>query len=292
MTKKTQISFVWRIAALAALFAFTTTIAFAAPYRFHYFQPNGGNTYWYPASSNAWYPNGEPANVQQSAPDGRTYQALATPTAPMGTFSGGADYLSSVTGQGTYHWDMSKLPIKVYISSGENVPSYRPQFGDYIRHGFDEWCRVSNGKLAWVEVNDPSKADITVKWTNQVTQRPEGTEAGKTDALTRYNTVTHQGIIYGARMQFLTRLPQREFSDLEVAKTCLHEAGHAMGLQGHSPYRNDIMYYAVQPTQPAVLSQRDINTLTHLYADCPVFDAVAMKAKHPVESQFAAGAQQ
>src|SRR5256885_5620169 len=59
--------------------------------------------------------------------------------------------------------------------------------------------------------------------------------------------------------------------------TTLFRSGHALGLQGHSPYRDDIMYYAVSPTQHPTLSQRDVNTLVKLYAGAPTIDSLALR---------------
>lgn len=263
----TRLSLVWRLVAATALFASSTTISLAAPYGYQY--QSGGVNPWGRAARFF-----SPANQQPSQ-----FQAMAAPIAAPRHMDSASDYMPAITEQGTFHWENGKMPIKVFIGNGQGVPSYRPQYGSFIRKGFDEWCRISNGKLAWVEVTEAAKADVTVAWTIQVNQRPEGTEAGKTDAYTRYNTATGQGVIYGAKMQFLTKLPGREFTDLEVEKTCLHEVGHAMGLQGHSPYRNDIMFYAVQPTQAPALTARDVNTLNRLYASYPVLDAMTLKAQ-------------
>lgn len=207
------------------------------------------------------------------------YQALSVPRANGYYAADSSDYMPDVTGQGIYRWEVEKLPIKIWISDGRGVPGYRPEMGRYIRTSFDWWCQASGNKLAWVEVNNPSKADITVNWTDRVFERPEGTEAGKTSALTRLNTQTQEGIIYGARMQMLTRLPGREFGNEEVAKTCLHEAGHAFGLQGHSHYRGDIMYYAVSHDQDFRLSERDKTTISRLYDRFPVADGLAAAPK-------------
>jgi predicted Zn-dependent protease len=211
----------------------------------------------------------------------RDYQAALTrpPVRSFGGNTNATDYLSSVCGEGTYTWQSQHMPIKVFISDGTGVPGYKPVFQDYIRNGFTKWCNISENKLAWVEVKTAAEADVTVAWTDRVTERPEGTEAGRTSVMTRYNAQTGKGIIYGARMQFLTQLPSRGFDDAEVEKTCLHEAGHALGLQGHSPFRNDIMYYAVGPSQQPMLSDRDRNTMMKLYTDAPTLDAVALGHK-------------
>jgi predicted Zn-dependent protease len=80
-------------------------------------------------------------------------------------------------------------------------------------------------------------------------------------------------------MQMLTQLAGRDFGDEEVAKTCLHEAGHAFGLQGHSRVRDDIMYYAVSKDQEFKLSTRDINTISTLYANFPAVSGLAVGPK-------------
>lgn len=252
-----------RLFALTAVSLITTTTAFAYP---HKLDLNLGRHLF-----------GQ--QTPTVAPDYREYQALSPRAAYSARPTVTADYISDVSHEGIYTWQADKLPIKIFVSNGQGVPGYRPQFGQYIRSSFDTWCQASGNKLAWVEVTDPNKADITVWWTDKVYERPEGTEAGKTSALTRLNTATGKGIIYGARMQMLTRLPGRDFGDEEVAKTCLHEAGHALGLQGHSRARGDIMYYAVSSSQEFELSSRDRATITRLYAEFPVQAGLAVGPK-------------
>jgi predicted Zn-dependent protease len=204
---------------------------------------------------------------------------LAAPigNAPGPRFASGSnDYLADVCVQGMYHWPASRLPVKVYIHTASDVPGYRANFNDMIRKSFDAWTNSSGGKLSWKEVSDRTSADVTVDWSTTVKQLPQGTEAGETNALTRLNTVTGKGIIYGARMHFLTQLNGASFSDTEMYRTCLHETGHALGLQGHSPNPADVMYYAISKRQAAVLSSRDRQTMTSLYRQAPATDAIAL----------------
>lgn len=187
------------------------------------------------------------------------------------------DYLPSVCVQGMYHWTENKLPIKVCISSGDGVPGYRPQFNQMIRNAFDCWCQASADKLSWQEVSDPKSADVVVGWTDQPTQRANGTEAGETNAYARLDQASGRGIIYGAKMSILTELSGQPFTDQFMDKTILHETGHALGLQGHSPVRTDIMYYAINNDQQAALTARDRATMAHLYADYPQNGNIAAK---------------
>ncbi len=259
-----RIALALQLFALTSLFAFTTNTCIAYPHKLdiHF----GGRF------------------IRQAAPTtalgSREYRALSARATTAPTGANLQHYISDISHDGIYTWEADKLPIKVFVSDGAGVPGYRPQFGGYIRQSFDEWCQASGNKLSWVEVQDANTADVTVNWTDKVFERPEGTEAGKTAALTRLNTVTGRGIIYGARMQMLTRLPGREFGDAEVAKTCLHEAGHAFGLQGHSTVRTDIMYYAVSPSQIFELSARDRATIALLYAGFPTRDGLAIGPKN------------
>lgn len=194
--------------------------------------------------------------------------AVAVGGMSLSTANAAGDYMHDVCKEGTFTWTKNSFPLKVYIEDGSNVPGYRANFNQYIVDAFNTWDQVTDHKLSWSQVSSPQDADITIRWTDAVTERVEGTEAGRTAAVTRLNPATGIGTISGAKMQFLTRLPQRQFSDEEVKKTCLHEVGHALGLQGHSTNRDDIMYYAVSPTQ-GTLTSRDITTMNKLYESYP-----------------------
>lgn len=221
--------------------------------------------------SNKYYNYGP--SVPMVAPSGSRQVQFAPTAMEVGGLSAtassaGSDYLREVCKEGTFVWPAERFPLKVYIEDGQGVPGYRSNFSSFVVEAFDTWDKVTNHKLSWSQVSNPQAADITIRWTDAVTERTEGTEAGRTAAVTRLNPMTGLGTISGAKMLFLTRLPQRQFSDDEVRKTCLHEVGHALGLQGHSSNRNDIMYYAVSPTQ-GQLTARDVATMNKLYDTYP-----------------------
>ncbi|MGL6281885.1 MAG: matrixin family metalloprotease, partial [Microcoleaceae cyanobacterium] len=49
-----------------------------------------------------------------------------------------------------------------------------------------------------------------------------------------------------------------------IASAARHEFGHALGIWGHSPRPEDVMYYS-QVQSPPNISPRDINTLKKIY---------------------------
>jgi hypothetical protein len=177
------------------------------------------------------------------------------------------DYLNEASTEGFYRWPVDKLPLKVFFQPSDGVPSYRISLLSTLRSCFDEWADASKGKLAWVEVADPESADIVVRWSSQARECSEGTEAGRTRTYAQLNTATNRGVIHKAEMVLLTRLPDRELSDVEIRKAYLHEVGHALGIAGHSSNRGDIMYFAVSNRGSTHLADRDIATINRLYVD-------------------------
>lgn len=192
--------------------------------------------------------------------------SLFKPAASVGAVaSKNLDYLSEIRSDGYFCWPSSKRPLKVYFQPGNGVPGYKSRFVGCLSSCFDEWVTASNGQISWSRVDLPSQADVVVRWTNTVTERAEGTEAGRTKTFASYNTATNCGTIHGAQMLLLTRLPEREFTADELRRAYLHEVGHALGIAGHSKDPNDIMYYAVTEHANPHLDDRDKATIDHLY---------------------------
>lgn len=176
------------------------------------------------------------------------------------------DYLNAVNTDGNFRWSSEKLPIDVYIADGRGVAGYQPEYRQMMIDAFNEWCNTSNGTMTWREVQNPNKSDVMVNWTSSPNVRPGAVEAGQTKTLVQQNKITGDGKIVNAQISILTELLGRSFAEDAMRKTCLHEVGHALGLQGHSDVPTDIMYPTVNEHQVAKLKSRDINTLARLYS--------------------------
>lgn len=196
--------------------------------------------------------------------------------------AGQDNYLEAVSQDGNFRWSVERMPIRVFISDGGSVAGYRPEFRKMIADAFNEWCSNSHGLVSWTQVNNPRLADVVCTWTNNPTIKPGSVEAGQTRTLVQTNRETGEGRIVTAQISILTQFMGQPFSNENMYKTCLHEVGHALGLQGHSDVPSDIMYPTVNHTQTAQLKARDLNTLTSLY-DVTGYTALYSPGAQPSE---------
>lgn len=199
--------------------------------------------------------------LSQPGPYNASSHGTATLLAP--------DYLDAISDEGIYRWDQSKFPLKVYIDDNPNVPGYSRAFRTILANSFDAWSTACGYRVGWEQVSDPRQANIVCTWTDKAPELEGGTEAGRTKTYTSYNTETNTGVINRATMTLLTRLPDRELSLPEITKAYLHEVGHAFGLAGHSPNRQDVMTAAINPRQSPQLSPSDVATINRLYSGYP-----------------------
>lgn len=175
------------------------------------------------------------------------------------------DYYIAVTANGVFRWDQSALPIKVFVFDGKSVPGFRPQFKDILASAFEEWVTASGGKVSYLLVDQPANADIVCDWTNNPADvKGDGTQGERGMA----QIFAENHVIKRASIRILTKalLSATTLSDDDLKKACLHEIGHALGLQGHSTNNHDVMFFTVDtPTVWPVLSKRDKNTILRLY---------------------------
>lgn len=175
------------------------------------------------------------------------------------------DYLKEmIAGEGIGRWEGNRLPLKVFVESGNRVSGYKASFKAQMIDALNEWTEATSGKLAWTEVSNPQEADIVFGWTSKVNnQRPD--EAGFTMAEARNNGKSAVRTMGKATVTILTHYKGKVLTDRDMRKVCLHELGHAFGMQGHSPFSNDIMYATTSRNQGERLSQRDITSMRSLY---------------------------
>jgi tetratricopeptide (TPR) repeat protein len=167
-------------------------------------------------------------------------------------------YFNAATREHLYWWHKNGKPIRVFISS-EGCPD--PKLLEIVRNAFDEWSNASS-QIFFELVKDPKNADLQVLWTADVKKIFDPNEGG--EAKCEYT----DDRIDRARITFLTtRMIMHGQLNPEKARWfALHEIGHALGLLGHSPNHEDIMYWACPSSFTEVkLTPRDKQTLKMLY---------------------------
>lgn len=171
------------------------------------------------------------------------------------------NYLSHVLEGGRVtHWDLNRMPLRVFVADGSKVPGWKPAYTNVIAQAAGLWERASGGALRFVLVPQEKDADIIVRWANAFSRHTPG-RVGEHYYKIIGNTIINSEIKLSTTLEggkgFLT--PEM------LLQVAAHELGHALGLQGHSPYANDLMYWQMNPKQTGRLSLRDVNTIRLLY---------------------------
>jgi predicted Zn-dependent protease len=194
-------------------------------------------------------------------------QPMSGATADLGN-----DYFMSVTPGGKcFRWSQQKMPIRVFIAQGTPAIGFRESFGQDLSDALNEWSQATESRVTFMLVSDLTQADIYCDWTadpNHIVQSGTAVEGGLTRLTAQQRDSGPDVQISRARMTILTTggggSPR---TDNEMKKVCLHEVGHAMGLNGHSGSNQDIMFYTEINSDWPVLSARDKATINRLYAN-------------------------
>src|SRR5262249_55084968 len=136
----------------------------------------------------------------------------------------------------------TREPIPYFIEDGKGVPGYRETDRELATLAVAAWSRESSGKLKFTEAKTRDTALIRFRWISSndglygETQRVSIN--GKPGAIVY---IMPQVSLQGEPLA--TRATEDALlRDTIVYLTCVHELGHAVGLQ-HTRKFEDIMYY-------------------------------------------------
>jgi tetratricopeptide (TPR) repeat protein len=191
------------------------------------------------------------------------------------------NYLEEIIPDGLMRWSPQRMPLKIYVKDGTQIPNFKPEYDGVVMQCFADWASASEGKVRFTYIDDPAKADITVTWTNNPEELITAAEGG-------HAQVTMDGVhIVRCKIALLTTTVHGRIIDAPTIRRCaLHEIGHGLGMSGHSSAPDDIMFAVTDESRKETnLTARDGKTLVALYSQDDAF-----AAKHPINAvRVAAG---
>lgn len=167
------------------------------------------------------------------------------------------NYLTHVLPGGkVVHFDTARMPLKVYVSDALNVRGWNVGMKQAVVYAMRTWQSASRNRISFVQAYNRDNADIIVEWRQVFDEGKLGVSPWQVVGDT----------IIRSDVNLATTDPQdgHIFTMDELKQIALHEMGHAIGIKGHSPYPEDIMFFSKNHDR-MTLSQRDINTIGMLY---------------------------
>jgi predicted Zn-dependent protease len=176
-----------------------------------------------------------------------------------------ADYSSGLVD--INRWRKQDMPIKVYVRRNIQIPGSYNTFSETVRAAMDQWCEAASGNLSYKIV--PALEQASLVW--DYTDRPELVSTGQEPGLEGNSEMRLRMEDRSSAAGNVTILIKKgpnasNFKDRQhILSACLHEAGHALGLHGHSLNNQDVMFLAATINPVQKLSQRDKNTIQLVY---------------------------
>lgn len=185
------------------------------------------------------------------------------------------DYCDAIKDEGKfYRWQRTRMPLKVFIDAGNGVVGFRPEFCKILYDSLNMWMKATQDRISFNVVPDRAMADIICEWTgnpHDVKESGRSIEQGVCLLDAAVPIGPGDAMIRKATVRILTIYRDKDtpLSEDDMKKACLHELGHAMGLQGHSTNNHDIMFFSMSNTVWPVISKRDRATIYRLYEQYP-----------------------
>ncbi len=147
------------------------------------------------------------------------------------------------------------FPLSVYIEANPKKP--------IVQKAFNTWQSATGfTKFRFVDT-EKKIPHIIVKFSDN---NPNTSGSQFENAVGLAHSYTPTGYYAKAVITIWLTYPGTDkfMTDTQIYSIALHEIGHALGLIGHSPYKNDIMYF--QEHGQTTLSDNDIARLKKKYS--------------------------
>jgi len=159
------------------------------------------------------------------------------------------------------YWE--RFPVTVYF---ERDAHYSEYYRTLALQGFDQWVDATAGVVRYQLVDSPDAAQIRVSF------KPD-----TRNGLTTYTYYPSSGRLKSAKIE----IGVRGNNPIDIRSVAAHEFGHAMGIGGHSPNPDDMMYPNFVSSVPLKITPSDLNTMKTAY--CNYFIGRSRVAPPPPE---------
>ena len=160
-------------------------------------------------------------------------------------------------------WNDETHTVTVFLDTGVGLKDWNPNNLNLAKQDLQKWEIASNQRFQFQLVSDPSLADVRFKWIEPFIPSTDGSAIGMSiPEMIDSNLVKNDVVIC------LHDDMGKKLSQDEIDSTILHELGHMLGIQGHSPNWADVM---ASESVTNIISERDIVTLNRIYALKPTF---------------------
>ena len=165
-------------------------------------------------------------NDKDTAQNNTTHESASSKT-----FNDNDNYLvNAISGDGDLNtWDPNQMPIPVYINM-TNRP--KAVYVQCIKDALNVWQTTSGGHISFYYVKDPASASVTIN----IAGTPPKDKKG---VLGYTSPRTQNGYIKSAKIELYSLDPTyKAVAPVDFYNVALHEAGHLVGISGHSENGN------------------------------------------------------
>lgn len=149
-------------------------------------------------------------------------------------------------------WERETITYRIDPQRSSIPGLYMPRLAERALHYWD--AAIAPAKL--VKAGEGEAADIEISWKDRLWFAVEtGGAIGWTDPPADPANPT--------RLKSAHSYILRSLDPIKMEACIMHEAGHALGIQGHSRNYNDLM--ALDVPSPGKIRKRDFNTMASIY---------------------------